>query len=59
MSSKGSINENLEHFKIDQDKTGINEDVHDPSKWPDGHLALAEGHTSHRFPSPRFVVAEV
>ena len=42
MRTEDAIQDDLQHFQVDDDKAGVDYEVHDRHKWVAEHFALAE-----------------
>ena len=59
MGSGNTVDHNLQHFDIDQDKSGIYHDMQDTRYRPLNHFALPDGNSQHSFPALPLVVVNL
>ena len=59
VAASSAIDDNLEHFDVDDDKANIDENVKESSDGTAYHLALTESDSNHGFPSICFTVGTI
>jgi hypothetical protein len=49
VGTQQAIKHNFQHFQVDNQETHVNNQVHEPYKWPVEHFLLAKGDEQHGF----------